>query len=307
MSLTGNQILHTLAYFDIFRYPLTGNEINMYHGGMAGETQIAENLDELVRTKQVFTNGSFYGLYKNPLLFERRLKGNQHANELLPLARKVGRFLYHFPFVRAVGISGSLSKQFAEPDADLDFFIITATGRVWVARTLLHLLKKISFLFGRQHWFCMNYFIAGSAPVIEEKNIFTATEIVTLIPVCGKKFFADFFAANAWVNTYYPKINLSANLVPVEDKPDGFLKKTTEKILSGKAGDRLDDYWLKLTSKRWADKEKNRVNKKGFPMGLKAEKQAARPRPEYFQQKILDAYAKRTALLQTGTPMACTG
>jgi hypothetical protein len=296
MSSTGDQILHTLAYFDIFRYPLTGAEINMFHGDLTDQTTIDKALDTLKNEGAVFSNGSFYALHNNPFLFERRIKGNREAKKLLVLAGKVGRFLYRFPFVRGVGISGSLSKQFAEADADLDFFIITSPNRVWVARTFLHILKKCSFLFRRQHWFCMNYFVSTTSQVIAEKNIFTATEVVTLLPVCGKKTFVDFFMANDWAYNYYPNMLYPPELPLLADR-QGLLKSLIEKLLSGKAGDMLDQYWFRITEKRWKQKEKTERNSKGFPMGLKAEKQAARPRPEYFQQKILDAYAKKSALL----------
>jgi hypothetical protein len=95
--------------------------------------------------------------------------------------------LYRFPFVRGIGISGSLSKNYADEDADIDFFIITSRNHLWIARTFLHGLKKLSFLVGKQDWYCMNYFIDEEALVIAEKNIFTATEVVTLKPVCGEK------------------------------------------------------------------------------------------------------------------------
>jgi predicted nucleotidyltransferase len=57
----------------------------------------------------------------NSLLWERRIKGNRNAEQILNTAYKISRILYQFPYVRGIGISGSLSKNFADKNADIDF------------------------------------------------------------------------------------------------------------------------------------------------------------------------------------------
>jgi predicted nucleotidyltransferase len=44
-------------------------------------------------------------------------------------AKAVAKFLSWFPYIRGIAISGSLSKNFADENSDLDFFIITAANR----------------------------------------------------------------------------------------------------------------------------------------------------------------------------------
>ena len=105
---------------------------------------------------------------------------------------------------KAVAVSGSLSKYFADEKADIDFFIITSANRLWIARTFMHFLKKISYIAGKQHWFCMNYYVDEMGMNIQEKNIFTAMEISTLLPMQGTNHFKNFIAANAWINNYFP-------------------------------------------------------------------------------------------------------
>src|SRR6202022_4223033 len=88
--------------------------------------------------------------------------------------------------------------------SDIDFFIITKANRLWIARTLMHLFKKLTFLTGHQGWYCMNYYVDEEALQIEEKNIFTATELITLLPVCGNGTMEEFFRANNWASSYFP-------------------------------------------------------------------------------------------------------
>ena len=91
-----------------------------------------------------------------------------------------------------MGISGSLSKGYYDDDGDIDFFIITSPKRLWIARTFLILYKKI-FLLNSRKYFCVNYFISSNALEIEEKNIFTATELTTLLPMFGNGSFHKFY------------------------------------------------------------------------------------------------------------------
>ena len=132
------------------------------------------NLASLIEEGIIFKCEDFYSLQNNFLLAQRRVAGYEAAVKQLCIARQVAKFLSRFPFVRSIAVSGSLSKYYADKDTDIDFFIITASNRLWIARTCMHILKKLSFLFGRQHYLCMNYYIDEKALEIQEKNIFTA-------------------------------------------------------------------------------------------------------------------------------------
>ncbi len=300
-------IIKTLAYFDLFQYPLLPEEIGKFLDHPLKKEALAETLFFLKNEGIVFEKDGFFSLGNDPALAGRRRAGNTRAAALLTTANRIGRFLYQFPFVRGVGISGSLSKNFAGKDADIDFFIITAANRLWIARTLMHFFKKLSFLTGRQHWFCMNYYISTDALVIGEKNIFTATEVVTLIPVCGEECFRDFFIANDWVAEFYPNVYPRQNAVSVTGK-DSWIKKALENMPGKRLGNALDDRWMKITGKRWLQKEhRQRMNSKGEPMGLKTGKEFARPTPEHFQKKILDLYTQKLDALENQWHISFTG
>ena len=283
-------ILKVILYFDIFNYPLSKDEIRLYLDQKVDDLHIAVALQKLINNKCMFRHDNFYSFQDNYSLVENRKFGNDKAIPLLHTAYKIAGFLYDFPFVRGVGISGSLSKNVADDKADIDFFIITKANRLWIARTLLHIFKKLSFIAGRQNWFCMNYFVDEECLQIEEKNVFTAIELITLLPICGNGSLHDFFDANKWVHRYHPNHGWRT----------GYIKKTTscskvkyyiEKIFSNKMGEWLDNYFLKLTTKRWSKKEALvKRNGKGNLMGLKNSKHISKPNPLYFQEQVLKIY-----------------
>lgn len=259
----------------------------------ATEEAVTTSLDYLQKRGKVFKMGGYYSLRNDAEMVIRRQRGNNKADKLCKTARCIAKWLYLVPFVRAIGISGSLSKHFADKDSDIDFFIITESNRLWIARTLMHAFKKLSYLMNRQHWFCMNYYISPPAMVISEKNIFTATEVVTLLPVCGKDSFHRFCRDNAWAFTYFPNRHSGLSQEMTKDN-NSSLKWILEKGISAVMGNWLDDYWMRLTGKRWQQKaSRNLKNRKGDPMALKIGKDFARPAPEFFQKTILDNYNRK--------------
>src|SRR5688500_7165388 len=72
-------ILKVLVYFDLFRYPLTSNEIRLFLDRPSTETEFCEVLDGLVSTNKIFRINKFFSLHNDLLLAERRIKGSEKA------------------------------------------------------------------------------------------------------------------------------------------------------------------------------------------------------------------------------------
>ncbi len=287
-------ILRILAYFDIFQYPLTRQEITQYLPEFITDAKLEELLRSMVLLKIVFLHNDFYSLHDNPLLAYRRKEGNLRAKNLIPKACSVGGFLYRFPFVRAIAISGSLSKNFADENADIDFFIITKANRLWIARTIMHLFKKLTFITGHQHYFCMNYYIDEEALLIQDKNIFTAIEIGTLQPVGGYQKLNEFFEMNNWSSDFIngaAKLNSTAGI-----KTDviPWYKRFAEWFFNNQVGDWLDEWLMRVTTRRWQKKNVKGIrNKNGRTMNLVTGKHFSRSNPGAFQEKVLFLYKQK--------------
>lgn len=282
-------ILATLTYFNMFNYPLKKREIYTFLGHKETIPTFEKALNTLIDEAAVYKLGDFYCLFNNYALAERRIKGNEKAITMLKKAEQSAAIIAAFPFVKGIAVSGSLSKRFADDDADIDFFIITAPNRLWLCRSFLHVFKKITFLFRAQHLFCMNYFIDESVASILEKNIYTATEVATLLPLRGTAVFNQFYSANSWTKEFLPNQYM---YVPAELE----IKRTwftllTEKLLNNPVGNGLDNFLMKLTAKSWDKKKRTKKkNSKGILMGMHTGKHFSKPDPENFQKKILRRY-----------------
>ncbi|HMF71643.1 MAG TPA: hypothetical protein VK616_09225 [Flavitalea sp.] len=283
------EILATLSYFDLFNYPLKPIEIVQFLGVACTVNEIGPALSELEQEQLIYKLDEFYALQNNSTLVTRRRTGNLKARQLLMKADKIASLLSYFPFVRGVAVSGSLSKNFADVHSDIDFFIITKSSRLWLARTFMHCFKKITFLAGKQHFFCMNYYIDDDTLVIKEKNIFTAIEVATLMPLRGIDTFKSFFQNNKWANDFLPNHNMHISYV--KENKYSLIKNIAEWIFDNKAGDRLDTILMKITAQKWSAKTKRKkLNRNGVIMSLDANKHYAKPSPENFQMKLLQRY-----------------
>ena len=286
------QILQVLSYFDMFSYPLLAAEIREYMPLPVSKQVLQQELDDMQQQELVYKLDDFYAVQDDIFMATRRNNGNRCAAAELKKAAKAARVLYRFPFVNGLAISGSLSKNYADENSDIDFFIITAPNRLWIARTLMHIFYKWAVFTGRSRMFCMNYYVDETALHIPEENIFTAMEIVTLLPAAGLDCIENFTNANNWVKDYFPA---AAAKTPILSKTKkGWIRVLAEKILSGNLGNLLDNWLLRLTRKHWRQKkQQQKKNTKGICTGMLADKHFAKPNPVNFQQKILVSYDQK--------------
>ena len=290
-EIISKSIIKALIYYDIFNYPLTATEIwqNSEQKNSSQEL-VNELLKKLIEKNLVYKIKEFYLLENTPAYVERRIAGNLLAKEYLVKAQKWSQFIAQFPYVRAVFLSGSLSKNYMGEDGDIDYFIITKSNRLWIARTFLILFKKI-FLLNSHKYFCVNYFIDEENLTIAEQNLFTATETVTLIPTCNANLYHQFYEANSWAKEYYPNFPKRGDST-ISNKKSGFVKKVIEFLLDNRLGTYLDRFFMNRTIAYW-DKKFIHYDRKQYKIALKSNQNTSKHHPNNFQQKVLKAYQEK--------------
>jgi len=289
-------ILAALCYFDIFDYPITQLEISHFIRNGYRLDEIAAGLHSLTVEQWIYKFGDLYTLQNDYDVITRRKKGNVKARQMLVTAKKVASILSSFPFVKGVAVSGSLSKNFADEDSDIDFFIITEKNKLWLARTILMAFRRLTILFSKQHWLCLNYFIDETLLEIEEKNIYTAIELATLLPFRGITTFHKFFRENQWTQMYLPNHVLRVSYVEQSKNP--VLKQFFEFLFRNRLGNLLDSIFMRWTSFRFNKRVKNGIEtSKGYLMDLKISKHYAKHNPDQLQKKITETYERKIANL----------
>ena len=254
------------------------------------QKEVDSEIDLLLKKGIIFNFDGFYIDVNNPDRVERRLKGNEMARNIMPKAIKVSRKIAKFPYVKGVCLSGALSKGYYDDDGDFDFFIITKPNRLWIARTILVLYKKI-FLFNSKKYFCVNYFISSDQLEIAEQNLFTATEIATLIPLYGKDTFVDFLAANPWAKPYFPN-KPTPKTSSIRETEKTWFSKLIQKVFDGSVGLKLDRYLQKLTIKKWQRKFTH-LAQEDFNVAMKSTRHVSKHHPQNYQNKVTTRLKER--------------
>lgn len=297
-----NEITEKLAYFGVFNHPLRAEEIqNVLHNYYA-LTHVNAALAEMTTLNLCFENNGYYSMHKG-VADEARLRMAKEQNALyfykkLPV---YARLIAAFPYVRGVAVSGSLSKGVIHEEGDIDYFIITAHNRLWVTRMMLILFKKIA-LFNSRRFFCVNYFVSEKHLEIPDKNLFTATEIVTLLPVYNPQAVAAFRAANPWVKMHYGHFEQPI-AIAAQNIRFGFLKHFGEWVLNTKIGDWLDVLSMHITVWRWHVKFKT-FSRSKFDLALRSTRHVSKHHPRDFQSVVLDRVAQNRDKINNRLPSA---
>ncbi len=197
-------ILETVAYADVFDFPLTEVEI---HRSLIGSAEPLESVrralaDGAMVPVALARTGEYYTLPGRASLVQTRRERAEAAARLWPQAISYGKRIAQLPFVRMVAVTGSLAVNNADPGADLDYLVVTAPGRLWICRALTILVVRWAGLHG--HKVCPNYLISENVLAIDQHNLYSAHELVQMIPLCGYSVYRRMQAQNDWVGEYLP-------------------------------------------------------------------------------------------------------
>ncbi|MGH2543523.1 MAG: hypothetical protein ACRDIB_12025, partial [Ardenticatenaceae bacterium] len=136
------------------------------------------------------------------LAVERRHERAHVAASLWPHAVRYGKTIANLPFVRMVTVTGALAVDNVDPGADIDYLIVTEPGRLWFCRLLVVSLVRLAARQGSI--VCPNYFLSERALVLQERNLFTARELVQMVPVAGLATYELMRRLNPWATSYLP-------------------------------------------------------------------------------------------------------
>ncbi len=234
-------ILQTLNYADLFDYAMTPEEVCRFLIGVpAARAQVDAALSDHARLDgSVARIGGFLTLPQRQALVAARARLHTAAQRQMPRARRYARWLAYLPFVRMVALTGGLAMENAR-DGDIDYFIVTAPGRLWLVRGLAVALVRLAHRFGDR--LCPNFLLTENALSIHDRNLYTAHEIVQMIPFYGFQVYRQMRALNEWTATYLPNADgvAAGEAEQPLDRIGGIFKRILERALAGGIGDRIE-------------------------------------------------------------------
>ncbi|MGZ9167219.1 MAG: hypothetical protein ACXW4U_18770 [Anaerolineales bacterium] len=223
-------VLHTLAYADIFDYPLTASEVHRYlTAAKASREEVARVLLDASLFAQV---DDYFTLRGREHIVETRKRRAIIAAQLWPKAVRYGRMIAMLPFVRMVAVTGSLAMKNADEGNDVDYMIVTAPNRLWTCRALSLLLARLANLEGVN--LCPNYLVTTNALELKERSLYVAHELAQMIPLAGMKTYREIRRLNLWIHDYLPNALMEPEMLQLvrREETNSFIQRTLE-IISG--------------------------------------------------------------------------
>lgn len=279
-----NAVLRCLLYFDIFHHPLDAKEIQECLSVPCDTGALEETLSYLLEQGMIHHTDGYFRINQDASINYRRKSGMKRSTASLQTAMRYSRLIAAFPFVRGISLSGSLSKGYMDEQSDIDYFIITAPGRLWLCRTLLVIFKKI-FLLNSKKNFCINYFVSEDALSVPDHNAFTATEIAFVIPTYNYTLYRKFLHANEWYRHHYPNFPQRDQRYIVQERSPR-IKRSIEFLLSGKPGTWLDQWCFVKTLGFWKRKFRH-FDPGTFDRRLRSRRDVSKHNPLGYQDRVL--------------------
>lgn len=237
-------IVQTLAYADIFDYPLTLPEIQRYLIGLAASR---DSIDEVLVNCPLLgsclaSRDGFFTLAGRESIVDTRIERQAEAARLWPHALRYGHIIAGVPFVRMVAITGELAMDNVQPASDIDYFIVTEPDRLWLCRLLVIGVVRVAAL--RRVQVCPNFLVSERALVMQERNLYSAHEIAQMIPVTGEPLYQRLRSLNGWAADYLPNAAgpPQNRLMAARGRP---LRALGERMLRGRVGARLERWEMR--------------------------------------------------------------
>jgi len=185
-------ILRTLAYADIFDYPLKAPEVWRYLIGKEKSTLKTIQKTLLLMSadlKLLSTDNIYYCLGGRQNIIYHRERRKIFSQEKLKIAKRVAQWLKLVPWIKMVGVTGSLALLNSDKDDDIDILIVSARERLWLTRLFTTILVEL--LGCRRH---------PENSKVKQFNLLTKNRSCDILSTKRKKEFKDKICLNMFLD-----------------------------------------------------------------------------------------------------------
>lgn len=203
-------IIRTVAYADVFDYPLTMQELHRWliDTNVSGISALTEKIPA-----QITTDGRYYYLSGRSKITRLRTKREKTDQRKLIIAIKIIKYLIYIPTITCIAVTGALAMDNAKDDDDIDICVITSSSTVWITRLLTVLILELFGIRRRpsdknvQGKVCANMFLDENhlGLPLKERDLFSAHEVLQMKPLVWRgETYKKFLKANEWVKRFLP-------------------------------------------------------------------------------------------------------
>ena len=262
-------ILKTIAYFDIFDFPLTAEEIKEYLFRYDKPLHIKEvkgTLALMCEEGTIEELKEHFILKGRGQILETRKARKFIAEKFWNRTKLYGQYMRAVPFVRMIAVCNNLAYDNPNQDSDIDLFIAIEKDRLWLARFLITLI--LQFFGVRRHGnkitgrFCLSFFVTTNRLNMEELQIkpedpYLAYWTKMVSPIYGRETYEKFKTENErWLSEKYGLKFSDSDLKHMYVAEESGLKRFFEWMMKGWFGNLLEGLLKKTLKKRTLRKMK---------------------------------------------------
>ena len=126
-----------IAFFDIFDYPLTLNEIRLSLSVKGELPELMEALEELIKSPLppfVKRGDGFYFLSGRSAIAAERRRRYNFTDRKFKRALLIAGIFKFIPWIKMIAVSNLIGAHNLKDSSDIDFFIVTEDKKIWLTR-----------------------------------------------------------------------------------------------------------------------------------------------------------------------------
>ncbi len=218
-------IWQTIAFFDIFSYPLTLLEVWQYCPlPLPGIEAASRALASKSRQGKIESKQGFYFLPGRQEIVAVRQRRFNYSQDKIKRARRLAKIFRFIPWVKFIAVGNNIGSFNLRAESDIDLFIITSRQRIWLARLFC---VGLSIILGvrptkqnKKDTICLSFYVAedglalakfllpavgGGQTAVRRRDPYFLFWLAGLLPILDRGgWFEKLLAANSWLKAELP-------------------------------------------------------------------------------------------------------
>ncbi len=199
-----------IAFFDLFNFPLTALEVWKY---LPIKKDFFEVNNFLLDNYQSYQGFYFFKDHKENINI--RKNRYNYTDVKFKKAMRITKIFRFIPWIKGIAIGNIIGAHNLKKEGDIDFFIITSRGRIWLTRFICVMIIKLLRMRPHENKIkdkiCLSFFVSQDNLDLRYfmipggKDFYFIYWLAGLVPIYGdENFWVKFYQANNWISAYLP-------------------------------------------------------------------------------------------------------
>lgn len=204
-------IARTVAYFDMFDFPMTDFEVWKF---LSEKRDYVDVRNVLSGSTALETKNGFYFLKGRENIIRTRLDRYNFTDRKFKRALRMAKIYRIIPWVKMVAVSNIIGAHNLKDESDIDIFIISEKGKIWLSRFFTAGIAKVLGLRpsekNSRDKICLNFYVSEEEMDLEKfmmgkDDIYFIYWLANLVIIYDKGgTYKKFIQVNDWLKNYLP-------------------------------------------------------------------------------------------------------